>query len=194
MWSADSQSHVPPGAGVAHIDKLRFGDPRPPIWNHLPKKTGTVMPHLATRGRAGPQMDRRAAAPLPGEGLAAGLGGPRTRPGLGRAGASIRELSAPASRVSARGCGGPASARGLPTSWLEAWPAPCSQWPYFRSSGRVWGVPRAGWTTPPQRPQDPLLEQGLYKVLNWVFSLQSSCPQAPGRGPVPLQGIAGFPE
>ena len=131
LWSADSQSHVPPGAGVAHIDKLRFGDPRPPIWNHLPKKTGTVMPHLATRGRAGPQMDRRAAAPLPGEGLAAGLGGPCTRPGLGRAEASIRELSAPASRVSARGCGGPASARGLPTSWLEAWPAPCSQWPYF---------------------------------------------------------------
>lgn len=71
------------------------------------------MPHLATRGRARPQTDKdrlpRAVCPCLGRGR-----------GGGRAGTSIRALSVPAFCVSARGCSGPASARGLPTSWLEA--------------------------------------------------------------------------
>lgn len=72
-----------PGGWCPSYRQTQIRGPCSPVQNHLPDRK--VTPHLATRGRAGLQMDKRAAAPCVGRGL--------HPPGSGEAGASIRELN-----------------------------------------------------------------------------------------------------
>ena len=154
------------------------------------------MPHLATRGRASPQTDKdglqRAVCPCLDRGWRQ-VWGSLHPPGVGggQGPASERSASRPSVYLLGAAVVLPQRLVSPPPGWRPGQHPPLSG---TSEALAECGGPQSWVHCTHTRPRDPLLEQGLCKVLNWVFSLQTSSPQAPGRGPVPLRGMAGFPK